>query len=159
MKSEKVRVEFINNKGLPDPKENILSMIVDLNNKFITMQKFLEQQNMDIIKHIEHDSLSKMEETIIHFMIARGKFSFAVKKLFYYDQQHFSAYVQTRDNEFYRIEVKIDDFLNFDEKKFENEKEFYCSLSDELIAYADRLPTEMKKKALDEAIEMRAICK
>jgi len=155
----KPKVQVLPAKNLSDPRESILWWIADLQNKVTAIQNFVEQQNKDIIRHIQHDSLSKMEMTIIFFMLAQNKFSFNIKKLFYYDPQHFSAYVQTRDNEFYRIEVKIDDYMNFDQKKYNSEKEFYCALSDELIAYADRMPEEMKKNLLKEAEEMKKICK
>lgn len=155
----KNKIEVYSSKSLSDPRESLLWWIVELQNKVTAMQDFLEEQNKNIIQHIQHDSLSKMEMTIIFFMLSQGKFSFTIKKLIYYDPNHFSSFVQTKDGEFYRVEVKIDDYMNFDLKKFENEKQFYCALATELENYAERMPEEMKKNLLKEVEEMKKICR
>ena len=139
-------------------KKDLAERVANIENRIYMLQSMIENQDKIILNHVQNDSLNRMEGLVVNYMLSKGKNSFAVKEYLYYGQNHYVAYVKTKDNEFYRIEVLIDDYMNFNEKKFDTEKAMYCALYDELITNAEKLPEGLKQNVLKEAERVGKLC-
>jgi len=139
-------------------KKDLAERVANIENRIYMLQSMIENQDKTILNHIQNDSLIRMEGLVVNYLLSKGKNSFAVKEYLYYAENHYVAYVKTKDNEFYRIEVLIDDYMNFNEKRFDTEKEMYCALYDELMINAEKLPEGLRQNVLKEAEKVGKLC-
>jgi len=136
-----------------------LEYITRLYNDLTQLRDFVNKTNKIIVDHVQTESLRRLEDLVVLRMLSRNILSFRIEKLIYFNENHVVSYMRTRDNQFFRLEITKDDFLNFHEKEFLNEKEFYCGLRNDLLSLANSVPKDLNKQILEEAEKAGQICK
>jgi len=141
-----------------DTKDLTLEYIARLFNELTQVKDFISKQNKILIEHVETESLRRLEDLTVLRLLSRNILSFRIEKLIYDNPNHIISYIKTKDGQFIRLEISKDDYLNFGEKEFSSEKEFYCSMYEDLIDLAEKVPKELNKQILEEAEKVRKIC-
>ena len=112
-----------------------------------------------VIDHVQTESLRRIEDLVVMRMFSRNILEFRIEKLIYFKPEHSIVYIKTVDNQFFRLDISIDDFLRVKESQFETENRFYCGMYDDIMSLANSVPKDLNGKIIEEAEKVKQICK
>ena len=142
-----------------DMRDRVMEYLLRLYNEHQQTRDIVNKSYKMIIEHVETESLRRLEDLVVIRMFSRNILEFRVEKLIYFNPKHVIAYIKTADNQFFKLDISIDDFLRLKETQFDNEKAFYCGMYDDLMALANSVPKDLSGKIVEEANKVKEICK